>query len=65
MRPADYEDAMDNYRRVLTMLGKICGDFVAPRAADVDKEGAHYDDGVVTYAKGTQEALEAARARPT
>ncbi len=56
--PADYEDAMDNYRRVLTMLGKLCGDFVAPRAADVDKEGAHYEDGVVTYAKGTQEALD-------
>ncbi len=56
--PADYEDAMDNYRRVLDMLGKLCGDFVAPRAADVDKEGAHYDDGVVTYAKGTQEALD-------
>ena len=60
--PADYEDAMDNYRRVLEMLGKLCGEFIAPRAAEVDKEGAHYADGVVTYAKGTQEALDQLRA---
>jgi len=59
--PADYEDAMDSYHRVLEMLGELCAEFIAPRAADVDAEGAHYADGVVTYARGTQEALEQLR----
>ncbi len=59
--PTDYEDAMDNYRRVLEAVGKLAGDFIAPRAADVDTEGAHYQDGKVTYAKGTQEALDQLR----
>ena len=40
--------------------GQIAGDFIAPRAEDVDREGAQWDDGVVTYAKGTTESLEQA-----
>ncbi len=59
--PTDYADAMDSYRRVLEMLGELCGDYIAPRAADVDKEGAQFDDGMVTYAAGTCEALEQLR----
>jgi len=59
--PADYEDAMDSYRRVLEAVGKLAGDFIAPRAADVDLEGAHFQDGKVTYARGTQEALDQLR----
>jgi alkylation response protein AidB-like acyl-CoA dehydrogenase len=57
--PTSYEDAMDGYRRVLEVVGRICGDVIAPRAPDVDREGAHYENGKVTYAKGTQEALKA------
>ena len=59
--PADYEDAADNYRRVLEVVGKLAAEFIEPRAADVDKEGAHFDDGKVTYAQGTREALEQLR----
>lgn len=56
--PQDYQDAMDNYAKVLEVIGAIAGDYIAPRAADVDKEGAQFSDGEVTYAKGTQEALD-------
>ncbi len=56
--PASCEEAVDGYRRVLNLVGRISGDFIAPRATDVDREGARYADGLVTYAKGTQEALE-------
>jgi len=56
--PTDYDDARDNYRRTLEVLGQIAGDFIAPRAEDVDIEGATWDNGVVTYAKGTIESLE-------
>ena len=35
--PEDVDDAIDNYRRVLGLVGGICGDFVAPRAEEVDE----------------------------
>ena len=56
--PKDTEDALDNYKRVLEIVGDISGEFVAPRAAEADEEGAHYHDGVVTYAKATAEAID-------
>jgi 3-(methylthio)propanoyl-CoA dehydrogenase len=56
--PVNYEDAMDNYRKVLEIVGDIAGNFIAERAVDVDLEGAHHNDGKVDYAKGTQENLE-------
>ena len=55
--PKDVQDAMDNYRKTLEIAGDIAGNVIAPLAAEVDEEGAHFDDGKVTYAKGTQEAL--------
>ena len=57
--PCDYEDAMDNYERVLDIIGAICADVIAPNAADVDHDGPTVADGHVTYARGTQENHEA------
>ena len=59
--PEDIEDAKDNYKRVLSMAGEICAEYIAPRAADVDNEGSTLEDGKVTYAKGIQEALNMLR----
>ncbi|MFI5252628.1 MAG: acyl-CoA dehydrogenase family protein [Bacteroidota bacterium] len=56
--PVNYEDAMENYRQVLEIIGDIAGNHIAPRAPIVDKEGASYNDGKVSYAKGTQEDLQ-------
>jgi len=56
--PQDYADALDNYDRVLEIVGDICGNYIAPRAPQVDLEGATFKDGKVTYAKGTAEAIE-------
>ena len=56
--PRDYADAMDNYRKVLEIVGDIAGNFIAPRAEAVDKEGCSFRDGKVFYARGTQENLE-------
>ena len=56
--PKDLEDALDNYERVLEIVGEISGDFVAPRARDVDATGARYVDGEVTYPQGLQDAIE-------
>lgn len=56
--PHNYEDAMENYRKILEITGDIAGNYIAPRAASVDEEGAVFKDGKVTYAKGTREALD-------
>lgn len=56
--PVNYEDALENYRKVLEVVGDIAGNFIEPRAADVDLEGAHYQAGEVKYAKGTQENID-------
>jgi 3-(methylthio)propanoyl-CoA dehydrogenase len=56
--PINYEDAIENYRKIMEVVGDIAGNFVAPRASDVDHEGAQYDNGKVDYAKGTQENLK-------
>ena len=42
-------DAVDNYRRILTILGEICGEMIAPHAEQVDREGNTLnEDGTVT-----------------
>ena len=56
--PVNYEDAIENYRKVLEVLGDITGNFIAERAAAVDEEGAVFKDGKVHYAKGTTENLK-------
>nr|MCU0367093.1 acyl-CoA dehydrogenase family protein [Bacteroidales bacterium] len=57
--PHDYEDAMDNYDRVLDIVGSICAEVIAPNAEDVDHEGPSIVDGRVRYARGTQQNHEA------
>jgi len=59
--PRNYEDAKDNYRIFVEVLGDICANVIAPRAAEADEEGAHFADGEVTYAAGTQAAIDALR----
>jgi 3-(methylthio)propanoyl-CoA dehydrogenase len=56
--PKDAADTKDSYEKILDMLGELSGDFIAPRARDVDEEGAHLENGEVRYAKGTKEALD-------
>ncbi len=56
--PRDYEDALDSFRRTLEIVGDIAGEFVAPRAEDVDRAGAQLADGEVCYAPGMQESLD-------
>ena len=56
--PTNYTDALDNYKKVLEIVGDIAGNFIAPRAAKVDEEGNTIVDGKINYAKGTQENLK-------
>lgn len=56
---SDFEDTIDNYKRVLEIIGEISGDIIAPNAADVDKEGPQVINNRVKYARGTQENHDA------
>jgi hypothetical protein len=57
--PVDFEDAMENYDRVLEIVGDICANIIDPNAENVDAEGPQVIDGHVQYAKGTEENLDA------
>ncbi|RRD79591.1 acyl-CoA dehydrogenase family protein [Tannerella forsythia] len=59
--PIDFDDAMDSYERVLEMVGEISAEVIAPNAESVDQEGPTVANGRVTYARGTQENLDAVR----
>ncbi|HPH62412.1 MAG TPA: Acyl-CoA dehydrogenase C-terminal domain-containing protein [Paludibacteraceae bacterium] len=51
----DFDDAIDNYDKVLEIVGEICGEVLAPNAKDVDHDGPQVENNRVIYAKGTQE----------
>jgi alkylation response protein AidB-like acyl-CoA dehydrogenase len=53
--PVSEEDAIDNYDKVLDVIGDICANIIAANAEAVDREGAHLIDGHVRYAKGTEQ----------
>ncbi|MEI8372598.1 MAG: acyl-CoA dehydrogenase family protein [Planctomycetota bacterium] len=57
--PLNAADAVDNYRRTLTILGEICGEMIAPHAEQVDHEGNTLnDDGTVTLHPLVQKNLD-------
>ncbi len=57
--PKNFEDAMDNYRRVMEITGEVAGDVIAPNAEGVDLEKPHVVDDHVVYASGTVQNLKA------
>ena len=59
--PKDYEDALDNYEKVMEIVGEITGEILAPNAESVDQEGPKIVNNEVIYAKGTQQNHEALR----
>ena len=56
--PIDFEDTIDNYKKVLEIIGEICGDVIAPNAESVDQEGPQVVNDRVVYARGTAENHE-------
>ncbi len=56
--PVDETDAVDNYRRILEIVGDIAGNTIAPRAQQIDAEGNTLnEDGTVTLHPLVQENL--------
>ncbi len=59
--PANFDDAMDNYEKVLEIIGDICGNKIAENAEAVDHQGASCANGRAYYADATVENLEVCR----
>ncbi|MDE6464813.1 MAG: acyl-CoA dehydrogenase family protein [Muribaculaceae bacterium] len=59
--PRNFEDAMDNYEKVLEIVGEVCGNTIAANAEAVDHQGASCADGRAIYADGTVENLDVCR----
>lgn len=60
--PHNFEDAMDTYRRVMSITGEVCGEVIAPNAEGVDHEGPRVVNDRVEYASGTVENMNAVNA---
>ncbi len=60
--PQNFEDAMDSYRRIMSLVGDVCGDVIAPNAEGVDHEGPRVVNDRVEYASGTVENMKAVKA---
>ncbi len=58
--PLDAADAIDNYRRILTIVGDVAANQIAPRAEAVDRAGNTLNpDGTVTLGEGVRANLKA------
>ena len=59
--PVDYEDAIENYRRILDITGDVAANVIAPNSESVDLEGPHLENGRMIYASKTFENLDVTR----
>lgn len=59
--PVDYEDALENYNRLLEITGDVAGNIVAPNSESVDLEGPHLENKRMIYASKTYENLQATK----
>ena len=59
--PVDFNDAMENYERLLEITGDVAANIIEPNAESVDEEGPHLENGRMIYASKTYDNLDATR----
>jgi len=59
--PIDYEDAIENYKRILDITGDVAANILEPNSESVDLEGPHLENGRMIYASKTFENIDATR----
>ena len=57
--PVCYEDAIENYKRVLDITGDVAANIIEPNSESVDLEGPQLVDGRMVYASKTVENIDA------
>ena len=61
LAPESVEDAIDNYDKVLEIVGDLAANVLEANAESVDHEGPQVIDNKIVYAKGTQRNHEVLR----
>lgn len=59
--PINFEDAIENYKRMLEITGDITANIIEPNSESVDLEGPHLENGRMVYASKTMENIKATR----
>ncbi len=59
--PVNYDDAIENYKRILDITGDVSANVIEPNAESIDLEGPHLENGRMIYASKTFENIEATR----
>ena len=59
--PVNYDDAIENYKRLLDITGDVAANIIEPNSESVDLEGPHLENGHMIYASKTYENLDATR----
>ena len=59
--PVNYEDAIENYKRILEITGDVAANIIEPNSEAVDLEGPHLENGRMKYANKTIENIKATR----
>ncbi len=59
--PVDFEDTIENYRRILEITGDVAANVIEPNSESVDLEGPHLENNRMVYASKTKENLDVTR----
>lgn len=59
--PVNYEDAIENYKRIVDITDDVAKNVIEPNSESVDLEGPHLENNRMKYASKTYENLEATR----
>ena len=59
--PVSYEDAIENYKRIVEITDGVAKDVIEPNSESVDLEGPHLENNRMIYASKTYENLDATR----
>lgn len=59
--PVNYEDAIENYKRIVDITDDVAKNVIEPNSESVDHEGPHLENSRMKYASMTYENLDATR----
>lgn len=59
--PVSYDDAIENYKRIVEITDKVAKNIIEPNSESVDLEGPHLENNRMIYASKTYENLDATR----
>ena len=59
--PVSYDDAIENYKRIVEITDEVAKNIIEPNSERVDLEGPHLENNRMIYASKTYENLDATR----